>query len=61
MSVGFHRGGFENVNPVRVRADGIAIGYLQVWCDGSRGGHDADEEHTDPWVLLELSPYPSRA
>jgi|SRR5579864_1210356 len=174
MSVGFHRGGFENVNPVRgertvlrpveapdvelllawhadpeiarywdwetftretmldrlarrdvtpylVLADGIAIGYLQVWCDASGGGidmflepsargrglgpdaaraiavhlvdergwtrvtvdpyagneqalrawrkagfvevsrHDADEEHTDPWVLLEFSPYPSRA
>jgi aminoglycoside 6'-N-acetyltransferase len=174
MSFGFHRGGFENVVPVRgvqtllrpveasdvqlllawhadpeiarywdwerftretmlerlarpdvtpylVLADGDAVGYLQVWSDATGGGidmflepsargrglgpdaaraiaehlvdergwprvtvdpyawneqalhawrkagfvevsrHDVDDEHTDPWVLLEFSPYPSRA
>ena len=109
-----------DVTPYLVLADGAAIGYLQVWCDAEGGGidmflepssrgrglgpdaasaiarhlvdergcvrvtvdpyvwneqavrawrkagfvevsrHDADDEHTDPWVLLEFCPYPSR-
>jgi len=110
----------SDVTPYLVLADGVAVGYLQVWSDGGGGGidmflepsargralgpdaaraiarhlvkerrwtrvtvdpyswneqalrawrkagfvevsrHDADDEHTDPWVLLEFSPYPVR-